>query len=290
MVGSNEFEEAWLDEGITSYSTARVGDLVCKELIDVGNVRLTEMDTLRMSNRPAARYNTIIAKAWDYQPRSWYGFYSYQKPEMALLTLERYLGEETMARVMRTYHERWRFRHPASQDFFDVVHEVTGANFDWYWDQVFKGTGVLDYAVGQVTSEPVRSVRGIVETSSGRQHVAEAEAARRDREPGGSQASYRTEVIVERRGEVRFPIEVEFKFEGQPPERRRWDGVAPSKTFTFGTPHRLEWVEIDPDRKVVLDADWLNNGYRMRSDARAAVRWTARFLTLIQTLLAFVGQ
>ena len=38
-----------------------------------------------------------------------YGFYSYFKPELVLDTLERILGEQTMSRVMRTYHERWRF-------------------------------------------------------------------------------------------------------------------------------------------------------------------------------------
>ena len=43
-----------------------------------------------------------------------------------LATLERMLGEETMARVMRTYHERWRFRHPGSRDFYAVASEVAG--------------------------------------------------------------------------------------------------------------------------------------------------------------------
>ena len=31
-----------------------------------------------------------------------------------------------MARVMRAFQERWRFRHPSSADFFAVASEVAG--------------------------------------------------------------------------------------------------------------------------------------------------------------------
>ncbi len=288
MVANNEFEEAWLDEGINSYSTGKVVDREYQYLIDVLNVRMSETDSLRLTNGPGARYNAIIQKAWDYQPRGWYGFYSYQKPELALQTLEAYLGEETMARVMRTFHERWRFRHPSSQDFFDVVNEVTGRNFDWYWNSVFRGTGVLDYAVGSAYSERVGEARGVMETAKGRETVSDQAASKKEAE-SSAKAAYLSEVVVQRRGEVSFPVEIECKFEGQPSERQTWDGVAPSRTFRFTRPQRLEWVEIDPDRKVTLDADWLNNGYRLKADPRAAVRWTTRWLTLVQTLLTFVG-
>jgi hypothetical protein len=288
MVGNNEFEEAWLDEGINSYSTGKVMDRVYGDLIDVFNIRMNESDMLRAGNSPRARYNAIIAKAWDYAPSSWYGFYSYQKPELALQTLEGFLGEQVMARVMRTFQERWRFRHPGSQDFFDVVREVAGQDLTWYWDQVFKGTGVLDYAVGSASSERVLATRGVVDGPKGRETMS-AEAAATNNAQGESTAPYRTIVIVERRGEVTFPVDVAFKFEGQPAERQQWDGKAPSRTFTFTRPQRLEWVDVDPDRKITLDANWLNNGRRLQGDARAAVRWTTRWLTLVQTILIALG-
>jgi hypothetical protein len=288
MVGNNEFEEAWLDEGINSYSTGKVMDRVYRYLIEMPGIKMSETDTLRMGNSPSEHYNRIVAKAWDYVPSGTYGFYSYQKPEMALMTLEGMLGEQTMARVMRTFHERWRFRHPASQDFFDVVHEVTGQNFDWYWSQVFKGTGVLDYAVGSASSERVSEPRGVMDTPKGRETVTNDAAAKKDAD-SSTKANYQTVVIVQRRGEVSVPVEIAFKFESQPAERQRWDGLAPSRKFVFTRPQRLEWVEIDPDRKILLDADWLNNSRRLTADSRAALRWTTRWLTLIQTMLTFVG-
>ena len=46
-----------------------------------------------------------------------------------------------MARVMRTYHERWRFRHPTSDDFYAVVAEVAGRDARWFFDQAVERPG-----------------------------------------------------------------------------------------------------------------------------------------------------
>jgi hypothetical protein len=100
---------------------------------------------------------------------------------------------------------------------------------------------------------------------------------------------YATTVIVRRRGEVVFPVEVAFKFAGKPPERQTWDGRARWKRYQFTRPQRLEWVDIDPDRKVILDADWLNNSYRLDRDNRAATKWAGAWMFFVQNLLAFLG-
>jgi aminopeptidase N len=62
-----------------------------------------------------------------------------------LETLERYLGDDVMARVMRGYHQQWRYRHPTSADFFDHVNRATGQDLGWFFDQFVKGVRTLDY-------------------------------------------------------------------------------------------------------------------------------------------------
>ena len=125
MEANNEFEEAWLDEGINSYSTGRVMEKeygLGSGMIPV--LPLSEVDTIRMINTPDEKFNAIVQPAWSYPGD--YAFYAYIKPEIVLRTLENYLGHQTMARVMRTFQERWRFRHPSTDDFFAVVNEVAG--------------------------------------------------------------------------------------------------------------------------------------------------------------------
>ena len=62
-----------------------------------------------------------------------------------LRTLEGLVGIETMDEIMKTYFERWKFKHPNSNDFIRVMEKV-GMQFDkyapyepggedctWYW-------------------------------------------------------------------------------------------------------------------------------------------------------------
>jgi hypothetical protein len=293
LVGNNEFEEAWLDEGINSYSTGRVTQLVYGKpatLVDLPGFKFGEIDMIRMQNGPNLKFNAVLNLAWKYTPRDLYAFYSYTKPEILLFTLENYLGEQTMARIMRTFQERWRFRHPSSDDFFAVANEVAGRDLSWYFNQVVRDTDVLDYDLGEVSSEQVPVHFGVFEQNGKTVTVsrkdAQKEAEKADKE---TKRPFETRVVVRRRGEVVFPVDVELKFEGRPAERVSWDGRDRTITYKFIRPEKLEWVNVDPDRKVVLDVDWLNNGRRMNADQRVSTHWSAKYLFWIQNLIALIG-
>jgi hypothetical protein len=261
LVGNNEFEEAWLDEGINSYSTGKVMELAYGKdgtLVEVPGLRLGEIESLRMQNGPNFKYDKVRQPAWTYMNSDAYGFYSYRKPELLLLTLERYLGEQTMARIMRTYHERWRFRHPSSDDFYAVVNEVAGQDLTWFFSQAVESPPVLDYDVESVAWAKVDDL-------------------------------IRSRATIRRRGEFVFPVDIAFKFEGKPVERTRWDGRDSWRRYEFLRPERLEWVDVDPDRHVLLDANWSNNSRRTQPDARVAAKWTARWLFWMQNAIGLIG-
>ena len=294
LVGNNEFEEAWLDEGINSYSTGRVMGAAYGKGVEWGNflgLRLGEIEMVRMTNHPDAKFNAILSPAWKYSPRGAYGFNSYMKPEMALQTLENHLGEQTMARAMRTFHERWRFRHPSSEDFFAVANEVSGRDLSWYFDQVIRGTGILDYEIGSVSSSRARARRGVFDKGGGRHTITPADADRLEKEAErkGVPAQFESVVVARRRGEVVFPVEIELKFEGLAPERRQWDGRDRTLTYRTTGPRKLEWARIDPDRKIPLDVDWLNNARRIESDGRVAAKLAAGVVFWMQLLIALIG-
>ena len=80
-----------------------------------------------------------------------------------------------------------------------------------------------------------------------------------------------------------------FKFAGRPVERRNWDGVGRWTRFTFGYAEPLEWVDVDPDRKIALDVSWLNNGRVVASDRRAPVAMTSRWLLAVQQVLSWLA-
>jgi len=284
MVANNEFEEAWLDEGINSYSTGRVIELAFGKratIADMPGFKLGEVDMIRAENGPNMKFDRIIQPSWTYL--SDYGFYAYTKPELALFTLENLLGEKTMARIMRTFHERWRFGHPGTADFIAVANEVSGQDLNWFFNSVFHGTDVLDYEVSEISATRVseredRGPKSDRNSSNGQQ---------RPTTPRKS-ADFSNEFVVRRLGEVVFPVEVQAVFEDGKQVRQTWDGKERWKKFSSRGPSRIVRAEVDPDRKVLLDVDWSNNSRLVTPDPRAARRLAGGFLFWVESALSFV--
>jgi len=290
MVASNEFEEAWLDEGITSYTTSRLMELGYGREATIASllgVRLSARDVLRLGNGTDAWMHAVRQPPWTYASDEAYALNTYSRPALLLRSVESLVGTQTMARIMRTYAERWRFRHPGTEDFYAVADEVSGRDLRSLLAQVIDRGAVLDYEVAEATSEPSMPAAGHLDGAQGRTLVSLADAI--ERQEAQAHLPYDTRVVVQRRGDAVLPVDVAFKFEGKPVERMAWDGQARWRAFTFQRPERLEWVDIDPDRRLELDADWLNNSRRLAPDRRTAVRLTSRWTFLLQQVLAVLG-
>jgi hypothetical protein len=284
MVGSNEVEEPWLDEGITVYVTERIlaeayGNP--RPILDVFGWRGTlgiemhrPLDTSRSAFGPLAR-GAVASPSMAFSSREAYGAVVYRKAALALATLERLAGREVMDRALRLYFERWRFRHPSSADFVAAFEEAAGADWSFFFDRTIFQDGALDYAVTEAATAPAESPRGVL----GDRGEPVAPTARR---------GFDSDVRVERRGTIALPVEVVLHFEGGRVFRDRWDGQGLWKRYRFGGWPRLIDAVVDPEGKLLLDLDRTNNGLRTRPDARAAARWTARSLFWTQNLLDFL--
>jgi hypothetical protein len=293
LVGSNEFEEAWLDEGFNSYSTAQAMDLGYGAETSMGEIlglRVGELEAARLANGPSQVFDAIRRRGWQYSsPRS-YAFNSYSRPDLVLRTLEGRLGPETMARVMRTYAERWRFRHPGSDDFYAVAQEVSGQDLRPFFTALVERTGLVDHEVSSVQSERAREPQGVIDRNGRRETVLEADAEKREEDDDRKGARpYVSTVMLRRRGEVALPVDVELVFEGAPPERRVWDEHDRWIRYEMRRPERLLLARLDPDRKIPLDVSELDNSRRVDGDSRAAAHWSVRWLFWVQQWLALVG-
>ncbi|HET9369330.1 MAG TPA: M1 family aminopeptidase, partial [Vicinamibacterales bacterium] len=261
MVASNEFEEAWLDEGINSYSSGRVMAHeygAAESLGRIARTGIAELDMLRIVNAVLPSSGIIRQPAWEHRDDLSYGFNSYFKPQIVLMTLERILGGQTMARAMRSYFERWRFRHPHSDDFYAAIEESAGQDLSRFFEQLVESPDTLDYEVDDVR----------IESSDGR---------------------YRSTVRLRRHGGVVLPADLEIKFEGAPPERTTWNAEDEQTTLTFDRATRIEWARLDPEQKLLVDKHWLNNGRRARADSRVAASLTSRWMFWLQHAHAFLG-
>jgi hypothetical protein len=282
MVASNEFEEAWLDEGINSYSEIKAIDHYYgneASMVDLLGIKISDRVYARMSFMGAPELDPIILKSWDFYNGGSYGANTYSRAATTLLTLEGYLGEDVMADVMRTYFQRWKFRHPRSEDFFAVAEEVSGQDLDWFFDQFFKSPDRLDYSVSTLSSIEIKKPEGIFKGQ-----LVEPEG-----QVGTEDKLYRNRVVIRRRGDLFFPQEILILFADGQEVRETWDGRERWKRFEYVKPVKLKSACIDPEHKIPLDENQMNNSRVLDPDTTPVLRHALGVTSLFQKILTLLS-
>lgn len=286
IVGSNEFEEAWLDEGINTYSEVKaMAKYYGKKtsMIDWPGFKASDLDVQRLSVMASTRLDPIQKNSWEFFSSGSYSTNSYAKAGLMLLTLENYLGEEVMARVMKTYYERWKFRHPTSQDFIGTAEDVSGQDLDWFFDQFLGSPDKLDYAVDVVRSQEVKPPQGRLPESK------ETFTDEQMEEAGSKEPMYRNEVVILRKGELIFPQEIEIVFENGETIREKWDGRDRWKRFVYMKPFKLKHAQLDPENKILLDVNFKNNSMSRKPHKFAPFKYASKLAVLFQVLLSLIS-
>jgi len=272
VVATNEFENGWMDEGFNTWATARVLEETRRSnLMAVRtfggfipytlNVPLSrEVDGNRMPGyRPDAKSDAQTTPTFRYWPGSANAI-TYAKTALWMHTLERHLGWPTMQKVMATYFDRWKFRHPRPQDFFQVVNEVSGQDLTWFFDQVVRTSNTFDYAVQELKQEP------------------------------SSQGRTRAVVVAQRLGEATFPVDVVTTFADGQQATEHWDGKDRRVVYTYDRPARVTRVEIDPGHVLLLDLNRTNNSRTTQPRAAEAARkWSLAWMVWLQELMITSG-
>jgi len=207
---------------------------------------------------------------------------------VTLDTLERIVGHDTMARLMRTYHTRYRFRHPTARDFAKVASEVSGQNLDWFFNQFFFGNRLLDYRIGEVTSEQRRTPMGRFE-KGGTFQITTRKDARKADDANDENKAFRKEYLgtvkIQRHGDAVAPVEIVIRFKDGSVEKRQWDGEYRWVKYTFVRSSEIESVDIDPAKKYRLDVSFANNSWVSKYQVEVSTHWSANVLFWLQNLM-----
>jgi len=163
IIGSNERDHAWMDEGINSYYEYRYArtkyphlGLVPKlkdgaaKFFDIGQYNHKyQMD---LGYQYMARENNdqpidiTSAKFTDFN----YGLIVYGKTMLIFDYMEAYLGTETFDKVMHKYFEIWQYKHPQPEDVRAVFEKETGKDLSWFFNDLLKTDKKIDYKIAKV--------------------------------------------------------------------------------------------------------------------------------------------
>lgn len=171
MLGTNESEYPWMDEGFTSYAEDLVSkfyygkstlqplrdslakhpeSVIYQNLVNTlpedhagaynGYYRLVQSGLEEPLTTHADHYNTNFA----------YSIASYSKGEMFLEQLGYIVGAGVRDNILLEYYKQWRFKHPNANDFMVVAQQVSGLQLDWYKEYWVNTTKTIDYGIGEV--------------------------------------------------------------------------------------------------------------------------------------------
>ncbi len=146
IVNSDERQSTWMDEGLNSFLE--------KETVRIRYPALDHTDNTPRGIVPFMRGDKSMMRpvmaASDNQGR-YFGGNGYSKPAAALTVLrETVMGPELFDRALKTYANRWAFKHPKPADFFRTMEDASAVDLDWFWRGWFFSVDNVDVAVEDV--------------------------------------------------------------------------------------------------------------------------------------------
>ncbi len=163
MMGTNEAQHPWMDEGFTNWADGEVAAYYYKEK---GLYR--ENQPLPLNHAGAYRGYFALTKSGLAEPMTTfsdhyntnfaYGINAYSKGEMFLEQLGYIVSDSVRDAILLAYYHKWRFKHPAPGDFLKVAKDVSGLQLDWYKEYWINTTKTIDYSIDSLWEENGKSV------------------------------------------------------------------------------------------------------------------------------------
>ena len=315
MVATNEFEDAWLDEGINSYTEVNVTAALYGEQTDAVNhswISASDASLEYLQYISEADYDPVVRHAWQFVNSGSYGDVTYGKSATLLKTLEGIIGRDTMDEAMHVYFMRFRFTHPTSEDFLRTIEEVAIARG--------RATGVAGGQAGSGPEANASALGGLV-TAPPVPKVFVGSSLR----PYFNQAVYGTEILdyevenvtsgpatwwkpegkkpirssvtVHRIGDFVWPVTLEVTFSDGSKVREHWvppttEGVDQNnrwKTYTYIRDAEIVSAEVDPDHTMALDFDHFNDSYTTKTDGVPARKLSNLWTSSLEVVEQMVG-
>ncbi len=269
MVATNEFEDAWMDEGINQYTESNVMDSLYGQstsIINQWGMTAGETEQDQVFLRTSDTLDPMARNGWQYANSNSYGTITYYKTAAVFRTLEGLIGADTMRKAVHTYFMRYRFTHPTKEDFLKTIEEVSGKDLRWYFNQAVYGTEPMDFEVLKVSSYPVEWYKEKLKEKKG-------------------ETEYVSNVWIHRKGDFVMPVDVEVKFDNGEKLREHWDGQDRWVRYAYQKKAKVESVEVDPDHKNFVDRDYFNNSY-LTEAATGATKKLANYLMFFSQLVS----
>lgn len=172
VLGSNERQHPWMDEGVNSFNELRYIETkypnatIASKDPSNGFTKIFNLDQPHrfqyewLYTYTAARNEDqpIELPANEYSSIN-YGAIVYSKTALMFNYLRHYLGDTLFDRCMQAYFRRWQFKHPYPEDMQQVFEETSGKSLKWFYNELFHSTYFADLKIKRIkTTDSTRTL------------------------------------------------------------------------------------------------------------------------------------
>jgi hypothetical protein len=156
IVATNEFEDAFMDEGMTEYWDKEIMSDAFGEESGVGFL-LGRAITVNVGMISASLPQKVYPAVWSgpsFLARDYsIGYQFYQRPAQTFQTAARLFGQDVVDSIFSAYAQRWQFAHPRMEDFWAVAEEVGGPEVAAMLREAYQHPDSPDYKVALLEVE-----------------------------------------------------------------------------------------------------------------------------------------
>jgi len=166
IIATDERRYPWMDEGINSYYENRYFEekypgsnlmentppVACR-LLGLCNLKHTRSPELTYKISSSAHNDQPIGVHSEEATELNYGTMFYAKASAAVKHLAKALGQEDFDKVMKSYYEKFSFKHPGPDDISAHFNSESNKYLDWFFDDILETTKTLDYKISSILSE-----------------------------------------------------------------------------------------------------------------------------------------
>jgi len=182
ILGSNERDHPWMDEGLNSFNENRYietkypdrkligaqSNFLSGKFLDLESFDHKDSYYLGYLLNARRRLDQPIEfKSAEYSYIN-YGTVVYGKTALVFDYLMAYLGNDVMDNAMHAYFDTWKFKHPQPEDLRKILEEETGKDLSWFFDNLINGVALIDYKIVKAKntgSEYTVTVRNVANTN-----------------------------------------------------------------------------------------------------------------------------
>ena len=134
IVGNDEVKEAWLDEGLTEYSTLLYiekfyGKEAMNEIYDMFVKKEYELYKRKI------RKNKLLRSLDEFGDWREYNAVIYDKAAMVFHDLRQKVGDDAFKKIIQSFYNDYKFKNASTADFISVCEKVAGQKLREFFDE-----------------------------------------------------------------------------------------------------------------------------------------------------------